>query len=106
MSSRYAFSKSLKELRFLLCQTSETSGTLRSFLSKSYPVMKKHNPYTPIMIREAFGIEPKVFARYELGKEVSEPLSGLSEREIEEKVSALAKPSSLLKPREGDAVAQ
>lgn len=36
----------------------------RSFLQKSYPVMKKHNPNTPILIREAMGIEPKVFARY------------------------------------------
>jgi hypothetical protein len=26
--------------------------------------MKKHNPHTPIMIREASGIEPKVYARY------------------------------------------
>jgi NADH dehydrogenase (ubiquinone) 1 alpha subcomplex subunit 2 len=26
--------------------------------------MKKHNPHTPIMIREALGVEPKVFARY------------------------------------------
>lgn len=26
--------------------------------------MKKNNPHTPIMIREALGIEPKVFARY------------------------------------------
>jgi NADH dehydrogenase (ubiquinone) 1 alpha subcomplex subunit 2 len=26
--------------------------------------MKKHNPHTPIMIREALGVEPKVYARY------------------------------------------
>jgi len=26
--------------------------------------MKKHNPHTPIMLREASGIEPKVYARY------------------------------------------
>ena len=26
--------------------------------------MKKNNPHTPIMIREALGVEPKVFARY------------------------------------------
>lgn len=26
--------------------------------------MKKNNPHTPIMLREALGTEPKVFARY------------------------------------------
>ena len=26
--------------------------------------MKKHNPTTPIMMREALDIEPRVFARY------------------------------------------
>lgn len=36
----------------------------RNFLTKSYPTMKKHNPYTPILIREASGTEPKVYARY------------------------------------------
>jgi hypothetical protein len=36
----------------------------RNFLTKSYPTMKKHNPHTPIMLREASGIEPKVYARY------------------------------------------
>lgn len=38
--------------------------------------MKKHNPYTPILIREASGTEPKVFARYEFGKEKSISLKG------------------------------
>lgn len=36
----------------------------RSFLVRAYPTMKKHNPSTPILIREAQGIEPKVWARY------------------------------------------
>lgn len=26
--------------------------------------MKKNNPHTPIMLREAMGTEPRVFARY------------------------------------------
>lgn len=26
--------------------------------------MKHHNPHTPIMIREALGVEPRVYARY------------------------------------------
>lgn len=36
----------------------------RSFLKRAYPTMKKNNPNIPILIREATGIEPKVWARY------------------------------------------
>ena len=36
----------------------------RNFLTRSYPTMKKHNPHTPIMIREASGTEPIVYARF------------------------------------------
>lgn len=31
---------------------------------RAYPTMKKNNPHTPIMLREAQGTEPRVFARY------------------------------------------
>ena len=36
----------------------------RSFLTRSYPAMKKANPSIPIMIREASGTEPTVYARF------------------------------------------
>lgn len=36
----------------------------RSFLNRAYPTMKKHNPHTPILIREAAGTLPRVYARY------------------------------------------
>lgn len=29
--------------------------------------MKKNNPHTPILLREALGTEPRVYARYGLG---------------------------------------
>lgn len=119
MSGKYAFTKSLKEVRFLFCQTSDHSAatrsftpcplhgcflknnlkisfyplrlvsirldlslmttnpveipfanravcivTSRSFLTRAYPTMKKNNPHTPIMLREALGTEPRVFTRY------------------------------------------
>lgn len=38
----------------------------RNFLQRSYPTMKKHNPHTPILIREASGTEPTLYARYSL----------------------------------------
>lgn len=114
MSTKYAFTKGLKEVRFLFCQTSDHSAATRyrnilltpqlsrrltkfgrSFLTRAYPTMKKNNPHTPIMLREALGYEPRIFARYgtlldgiflpgqdtytmdtELGKEKQESLSG------------------------------
>lgn len=48
----------------------------RSFLTKSYPTMKKHNPSIPIMLREATGTLPRVYARYEFGQEKSQSLEG------------------------------
>ncbi|MCJ1360481.1 MAG: hypothetical protein MMC33_010486 [Icmadophila ericetorum] len=91
MPGKYTFVKSLKEIRFLLCQTSEQSAATRSFLNRAYPTMKKNNPHTPIMIREAAGTEPKVYARYERGKEKLELLSGLDDKAIGEKVTGLVK---------------
>ncbi|KAL4794381.1 thioredoxin-like protein [Aspergillus venezuelensis] len=94
MSTKYVFEKGLKELRFLLCQSSEQSAATRLFLNRAYPTMKKHNPHTPILIREASGTLPRVYARYGLGKEKMEGLSGLSDAQIEEKVTQLVKASS------------
>lgn len=39
-------------------------GGIRSFLTRAYPTMKKNNPHTPIMLREAAGTQPRVYARY------------------------------------------
>ncbi|KAL1840841.1 hypothetical protein VTJ49DRAFT_7684 [Mycothermus thermophilus] len=118
MSGRYAFAKGLKELRFLFCQTGEHSAATRSvhpddehlsaarnrvfhmltifrhdrsFLTRAYPIMKKNNPTIPIMLREAQGTLPKVYARYEFGKEKSESLEGLSDKQIEDTVTKLVK---------------
>ncbi|PWW78485.1 hypothetical protein C7212DRAFT_315953 [Tuber magnatum] len=59
MAARLAFGNSLKELRFLFCQTGEGSAIVRAFVQKSYPLMKKQNPHTPILIREASGTPPR-----------------------------------------------
>ncbi|KAL6245093.1 hypothetical protein RBB50_007868 [Rhinocladiella similis] len=91
MATKYAFTQGLRELRFHLCSSGQGSEATRSFLKRAYPTMKHHNPNTPILIREAVGVEPKVWVRYGLGKEKSEALSGLSAKEIEDKVTTLVK---------------
>ncbi|KAK9465766.1 thioredoxin-like protein [Lipomyces arxii] len=83
MAGKYVFPKVLKELRFNMCQTGESSSDLRTFLTRAYPVMKKHNPYIPILIREAAGVSPQVTARYEFGKEVKLSLDGVAPAELE-----------------------
>jgi hypothetical protein len=50
--------------------------------------MKHHNPHTPIMIREALNTQPRVFARYEFGREKVEELGGKSR--VPERRSILA----------------
>ncbi|KAI2604733.1 NADH dehydrogenase, alpha subcomplex, subunit 2 [Hypoxylon fragiforme] len=91
MSAKYAFTNTLKEVRFLFCHTGEGSAAVRSFITRAYPTMKKNNPQTPILIREASGILPKVYARYEFGKETSKSLEGLTDKEIEDTVTQLVK---------------
>merc|ERR1712217_299120 len=90
MSGKYVFSKAL---RFHHCQTSDHSNAIRSFLTRAYPTMKHHNPHTPILIREAMNIQPRVFARYEFGKEKMADLQGLDDKAIEDKVSGLVQAS-------------
>ncbi|RDA91193.1 hypothetical protein CP533_4830 [Ophiocordyceps camponoti-saundersi (nom. inval.)] len=90
--SRYAFAKSVKELRFLFCQTSEQSAALRSFLTRAYPTMKKNNPDTPILLRDGAGTSPRVFARYDRGFEKFMSLDGLPDKQIEEAVTGLVQP--------------
>ncbi|KAK1978731.1 thioredoxin-like protein [Colletotrichum cereale] len=94
MSSKYAFTKALKEVRFLFCQTGEHSAATRSFVARAYPTMKKNNPQTPILLREAAGTLPKVYARYEFGVEKSQSLEGLSDKQIEDTVTTLVKNSA------------
>ncbi|KAF4509960.1 hypothetical protein G6O67_001892 [Ophiocordyceps sinensis] len=91
MSAKYGFTKSLKELRFLFCQTSEDSAAVRTFLTRAYPTMKKNNPDTPIMMREAAGTLPRIYARYDFGLEKQQSLEGLSDKQVEEAVSGLVK---------------
>merc|ERR1711977_802317 len=94
MATKYAFAQGLKELRFHLCQKSDHSAAARQFLLRTYPTMKKHNPHTPILIREALDVQPKVWARYEYGKEKAIELNGLDDKAIESKVTELVNASS------------
>ncbi len=63
--SKAAFAglKAVQEIRFHLCQTSKGSEGVRNFLLKSYKNMKAASPATPILIREASGVEGGIVVR-------------------------------------------
>lgn len=78
-------------MRFHLSPSGSGSDAIRTFLRRAYPTMKHHNPNIPILIREANGIEPKLWARYAGAKEKQQSLAGMSDKEIEEKVTGIVK---------------
>ncbi|KAK8917083.1 NADH dehydrogenase [ubiquinone] 1 alpha subcomplex subunit 2 [Platanthera zijinensis] len=64
MAWRGHLSRSVKELRFLYCQTSPASLSAREFVHRNYKDLKTLNPKLPILIRECSGVEPQLWARY------------------------------------------
>ncbi|XP_047067211.1 NADH dehydrogenase [ubiquinone] 1 alpha subcomplex subunit 2-like [Lolium rigidum] len=91
MAWRSSLSRSVKEIRFLFCQTSPASGPAREFVKKNYGDIKTHNPALPILIRECSGVQPQLWARYDMGVERCVHLDGLTEAQIDKKLEELAK---------------
>ncbi|KAF8192959.1 thioredoxin-like protein [Pholiota molesta] len=84
-----AFSPAVREIRILFSQTGPASAGTRAFVVSKYPVIKKHNPDLPVMIREATGTPARVFARFERGVEKHAELDGLSSAEVEKQIGQL-----------------
>ncbi|KAH7915553.1 NDUFA2, NADH ubiquinone oxidoreductase 10.5kD subunit [Hygrophoropsis aurantiaca] len=84
-----AFSPALREIRVLCSQSGQASEGTRQFLLSTYPIIKKHNPDLPVMIREASGTPARVFARFEYGVEKHVELDNLSSSDVATKVGQL-----------------
>ncbi|GAB2218983.1 hypothetical protein Drorol1_Dr00006608 [Drosera rotundifolia] len=97
MAWRSQLSKNLKELRILFCQTSPASSHTREFVEKNYKVLKTENPKLPILIREAHGVEPQLWARYDFGFEKGIRLEGMTEPQIFKALEDLVKAGAALK---------
>ncbi|XP_011004324.1 PREDICTED: NADH dehydrogenase [ubiquinone] 1 alpha subcomplex subunit 2-like isoform X1 [Populus euphratica] len=97
MAWRGQLSKNLKELRILLCQSSPSSSSTRTFIEKNYKDLKTLNPKLPILIRECNGVEPQLWARYDFGVERGFRLEGLSEAQISKALEELGKVGASLK---------
>ncbi|XP_071950390.1 NADH dehydrogenase [ubiquinone] 1 alpha subcomplex subunit 2-like [Antedon mediterranea] len=74
----------LKEIRILLCQRSSSSQGVRDWVEKCYVDLKKQNPTFPIRVRECSGIQPKMYARYDFGKESCADLENMNSQQVNE----------------------
>ncbi|XP_066572875.1 NADH dehydrogenase [ubiquinone] 1 alpha subcomplex subunit 2 [Amia ocellicauda] len=74
--------KNLREVRLHLCQTSAASQGVRDFIEKHYVTLKKANPEFPILIRECSGVQPKLWARYDFGRERSVALDNMNADQV------------------------
>ncbi|NWX34805.1 NDUA2 dehydrogenase, partial [Notiomystis cincta] len=83
--------RGLRELRIHLCQRSAGSRGVREFIEQHYVSLKKANPDFPILIRECSGIQARLWARYEFGKEKSIPLNNLTVDEVGKALESVVK---------------
>ncbi|KAG5066874.1 hypothetical protein JHK86_010605 [Glycine max] len=75
--------KNIKELRFLMCQSSPASSPTRAFVERNYKELKTLNPKLPILIH--------------LGVEKGIKLEGLSEAQIFKALEDLVKAGQSMK---------
>ncbi|XP_071787559.1 NADH dehydrogenase [ubiquinone] 1 alpha subcomplex subunit 2-like [Asterias amurensis] len=80
----------LKELRIHLCQRSPASQGVREWVETSYVDLKKANPKFPILIRECSGVQPKIYARYEYGRETSASLENFTSQQVADTLGTMA----------------
>ncbi|KAI3939622.1 hypothetical protein MKX01_038577 [Papaver californicum] len=97
MAWRGQLSKNLKELRVLFCQSSLASAQTREFVQKNYKDLKTLNPKLPILIRECSGVEPQLWARFDMGVERGFYLKGLTETQIEKVLEEVTKAGATFK---------
>ena len=86
---RSLINKNVKELRFIFCQTSQSSIGIRKWIDHNYVDIKKNNPDALLLIRECQNVEPNILARYEYGVEKKIFCEYASQEEVEEIVSKL-----------------
>ncbi|XP_075888210.1 NADH dehydrogenase [ubiquinone] 1 alpha subcomplex subunit 2 [Nelusetta ayraudi] len=77
-----SLAKNLREIRIHLCQSSAASKGARDFVEQHYVSLKKSNPDFPILIRECSGVQARVWARYDLGKERSVSVDNMSADQV------------------------
>ncbi|CAD8065816.1 unnamed protein product [Paramecium primaurelia] len=85
---------SVKELRFVFCQTCGRSEGIRNLVSKNYWQWKDANPHFPFVVRECESIDPYVLIRYKYGVEKKALIGNLNEQELEQVLGKLVDQSN------------
>ncbi|XP_009554207.2 NADH dehydrogenase [ubiquinone] 1 alpha subcomplex subunit 2 [Cuculus canorus] len=86
-----ALGRAVRELRIHLCPRSGGSRGARDFVEQHYVTLKKANPEFPILVRECSGVQARLWARYEFGKEKSVPLENLTTEQVSKALENLVK---------------
>jgi len=84
----------LKEIRIHLCQKSPTSKGVREFIEQQYVGVKQSNPKFPILVRECSGVQPRMWARYDYGRETSVSLENFTGKQVMDTLRSLAQRTS------------
>ncbi|XP_077360539.1 NADH dehydrogenase [ubiquinone] 1 alpha subcomplex subunit 2 [Festucalex cinctus] len=84
-----ALGKNLREIRIHICQTSAASKGARDFVEQHYVDLKRANANFPILVRECSGVEARLWARYDLGKEHSVSLDNMSVDQVAQSLHTL-----------------
>ncbi|KAK2827905.1 hypothetical protein Q5P01_018939 [Channa striata] len=86
--------KNLREIRVHLCQTSAASKGAREFVEQHYVTLKKSNPDFPILVRECSGVQARLWARYDFGKESSVSVENMSADQVAKALQTLVQPKA------------
>ncbi|KAF5275566.1 hypothetical protein FQA39_LY06678 [Lamprigera yunnana] len=89
MMKAIKFGSHIKEIRIHLCSKGASSKGVREFIETNYVSIKKDNPNSPILIRECSGVEPKLWVRYEFGKEACADVTNLPAAEVHKELETL-----------------
>uniref|UniRef100_A0A3Q1G5W2 NADH dehydrogenase [ubiquinone] 1 alpha subcomplex subunit 2 n=1 Tax=Acanthochromis polyacanthus TaxID=80966 RepID=A0A3Q1G5W2_9TELE len=60
------------------------------FVEQNYVTLKKSNPDFPILVRECSGVQARLWARYEFGKETSVSVENMSADQVGQALQTLA----------------
>ncbi|CAL8268624.1 unnamed protein product [Merluccius merluccius] len=77
-----SLSRNLREIRLHVCQTSAASQGARDFVEQHYVSLKRSNPDFPILVRECSGVQPRLWARYDFGREQSVALDNMNADQV------------------------
>uniref|UniRef100_A0A3Q4IBU3 NADH dehydrogenase [ubiquinone] 1 alpha subcomplex subunit 2 n=1 Tax=Neolamprologus brichardi TaxID=32507 RepID=A0A3Q4IBU3_NEOBR len=63
---------------------------VREFVEQNYVTLKRSNPEFPILIRECSGVQARLWARYDFGKETSVSVENMSADQVAKALQTLA----------------